>query len=460
MALRLVIVLGLVSLLYVNNFLQDEHMQQKQQQETLGRTFTKELSSSRSSSTKAKKREPSSSFPYTTVSERLPSGKNLMFVINRTVAEEEESTPWYRPDLCRRDEIIDGRWVPEHLDRPPYIPTVVHLRCYPRESFYSKGGWDTYRWVPKNSENEKDQCDFGKWRRETYCAVLKYATVMIVGDSLSWEHYASLVQLLGVHTHQGYQHMSRELRTNIGQAVCGGRSRVVYRRDDRLSQLHHALLENETSVPQVLVLNRGAHYDNDTVLLENVRENLAVVEKWQDRCDELGIKCHFFWRTTVPGHPGCWNDTTPENDKAAIEARIGNLSLYDEVKITYHWYDFQHQNELVEKELKSRGIRYRILDAYHLNVLRPDEHRAHQGDCLHSCYPGKMDVYSRLMLHYLRGDRTARDVEILGDVKKEKGWNINITTLYDKNATAEASARRVAAGGRLPDPKPQIGAGD
>jgi hypothetical protein len=377
----------------------------------------------------------------------------MRFFVNQTVVEEQENTPWYRLDLCRRDEIIDGRWVPERLDRPPYIPTVVHLRCYPRSSFYSEKGWNSYRWVPFNSETgEGDQCDFGKWRQETYCAVLKHATVMIAGDSLSWEHYASLVQLLGVHTHQGYQHQSRELRTNIGQAVCSGKSRVVYRRDDRLTQLHHALLENETSIPQVLVLNRGAHYDNDTVLMENLRANFAVVEKWQDRCDELGIKCHFFWRTSVPGHPECWNDTKPVNDKAAMEARIGNLSLYDEKKIKYHWYDYQHQNELVEKELKSRGIRHRILDAYHLNVLRPDEHRAHQGDCLHSCYPGKMDVYSRLMLHYLRGDRTATDIDILKAVSKEQGWDTNITTFYDKNATVEAAAKRVAAGGRLPDP--------
>jgi hypothetical protein len=54
-----------------------------------------------------------------------------------------------------------------------------------------------------------------------------------------------------------------------------------------------------------------------------------------------------------------------------------------------------------------------IIDAYELNMLRPDEHRAHQADCLHNCYPGKMDVYNQLLLHHLTMQRTAEDVQQL-----------------------------------------------
>jgi GDSL/SGNH-like Acyl-Esterase family found in Pmr5 and Cas1p len=452
--LRLVLALGLVTLAYVTNFYRGVHDQQQQRGNgaLLGNSVPKNATAG------SNKKLPKAHYMrlHSTLVEPPPQHSLKFLDVPTAEDRERDETPWYSPKLCRRDQIIEGHWVPEHMKEPPYRPTVVHLRCYPREAYYSPNGWDTHAWLPNDAD--EGECDFGKWRKEMYCAVAKYATVMIVGDSLSWEHYASLVQLLGEATRQGYQHMSREFGMNVGQAVCGGRSRVVYRRDDRLGQLRNALLEQSGSdnIPQVLVLNRGAHYANDTEFMDNLRSNLDVVEEWQSRCDDLRIKCHFFWRTTVPGHPQCWNDTSPASDKAAIEARVANLSLYDGAKINYHWYDFQHQNLLAEAELKRRGMRHRVLDAYHLNVLRPDEHRAHQNDCLHSCYPGKMDVYSRLLLHYLRTDRTALDVSILRAVAREQRWNTNVTTHYDKNATLAATAMRVAAGGRLPDHLPTL----
>jgi hypothetical protein len=179
-----------------------------------------------------------------------------------------------------------------------------------------------------------------------FCALAKYATVMIVGDSLSWEHYVSLAQLLRVRSVYGYMHYSKNLGANVGHAVCGGTSRLVYRRDDDLTSIRHALFENLTHIPQVLVLNRGAHYVKDG----------------------------------------------------------------------------QYRREL--------RLTYQILDGYHINVLRPEKHT----DCLHSCCPGKMDVYPQLMLHYLRGDRTAADVESLQSVFHEHQWNINVTTNIKKTS--------------------------
>jgi hypothetical protein len=158
-----------------------------------------------------------------------------------------------------------------------------------------------------------------------------------------------------------------------------------------------------------------------------LNSTLNVVVEWLGRCDQLKIKCHFFWRTTVPGHIHCRTFKHPVNDKATMEAHIANLSLYSPKELTFHWYDFQHQNVLAEAELlKRRTIRHRILDGYHINVLRPDHH----SDCLHSCCPGKMDVYPQLMLHYLRGDRSSEDVQRLHTAFDENRWNVNVTTEY------------------------------
>ena len=88
--------------------------------------------------------------------------------------------------------------------------------------------------------------------------------------------------------------------------------------------------------------------------------------------------------------------------------------------VNFRWHEFHYQNDLVIELLESMFAGetkevsrhewapppYRILDAYHINLLlRPDQHH-HKDDSLHSCAPGKVSVYNRLLLHWLRMDRT------------------------------------------------------
>lgn len=200
--------------------------------------------------------------------------------------------------------------------------------------------------------------------------------------------------------------------------------RLVFRRDDILSNITGAIND---AFPEVLVFNRGAHYVNDSRLISGIQTNIEEVKNWKSRCKAMGIRCHAFWRTSVPGHPNCdrINFSEPVNNLEAMEAWISNRSNYNNRTIKYHWYDYQHQNELVlsllQQELKDD---FDVLDAYYLNILRPDEHRAHQGDCLHSCYPGKMDVYNRLLLHFLYMRRTWEDVYQLKNVFEKAKFHL------------------------------------
>jgi hypothetical protein len=423
-----------------------------------------------------------------------------------------------RLPLCERDEIRQGRWVPAWLqDGAPYITNTVHLRCHAKE-YYQQVPFPTYQWLPAavaavqntdsrtttttttssssrrpTSNNDNDAsvvgnkrqststiktaagCDWTPWSWPLSCQLLSHATVLIVGDSLSWEQYSSLVQLHpgGTRTiRQGYQHQSRYLQQNIVQTVCGtgtgasnnptedptgggatgggGSVRLVYRRDDHLEFLQQAIADD---FPTVLILNRGAHYVNDTHHVQQLRHVvLPIVQEWWNTCRTVyGIQCHFFWRTSVPGHPGCAlpssssassssssytpRFTSPINNRSTMEALVANVSNYNDHTILYHWYDYQRQNQLALQELESwrrqalsaqtdKGdddtatvpFDYRIIDAYDINILRPDEHRAHDGDCLHNCYPGKMDIYNQLLLHYLRMDRTRAHITQLQTV--------------------------------------------
>ena len=278
---------------------------------------------------------------------------------------------------------------------------------------------------------------------------MRRSTILIIGDSLSWEHFRSLNHLLGQrHVSQHSMWESKESQDNIKSLVCQNQVRLVFRRDDLLTNVSDSIFYSQT-FPQVLVLNRGSHYKNDTALLSGMNNDvIPAIKEWQETCTELGIKCHLFWRTSVPGHPGC-NATTnkftePVNDITEMERLIADMSMYNNRTMEYHWYDYKHQNSLVvdllrneledfdapvvvgdsnegghiegiddQQDLSRHNNTFDIIDAYDINILRPDEHRAHQGDCLHNCYPGKMDVYNQLLLHFLKMRRTERDVEEL-----------------------------------------------
>lgn len=389
--------------------------------------------------------------------------------------------------LCRRYLIRAGQWLPvtAPTHAVPYHTSVQHLRCYD-ESVYRQVPYPhTHRWIPDAAM--VGECTFDSYDATQMCRLLPRATIAIVGDSLSWEQYRSLVSLHSRKTHQGYQQQSYELHTTIQQTLCKGMAlgstiptatTVLYRRDDYLRELDAVLSskpqndQQDRHFPTVLILNRGAHYVPDEELLVDIRKVIQQVRRWLTRCEEdYEIQCHFFWRTTVPGHLGC-NDKTnnkddnekkqrmttktkstnpirinmsmPMNDLATMEALVEDVLRYDNVTIEYHWHDFRRQNELVLKEfVKAELSNFQVIDAYHLNILRPDEHRVHQNDCLHSCFPGKMDVYNQLLLHFLKMQRSTNDIKRLIQVAADNDWPARVVdTPYTPNATAAARLKR------------------
>jgi GDSL/SGNH-like Acyl-Esterase family found in Pmr5 and Cas1p len=191
----------------------------------------------------------------------------------------------------------------------------------------------------------------------------------------------------------------------------------------------------------VLILNRGPHYVNDSQFASGMNDTIHALHEWRVACGKLGFLCHLFWRTSVPGHPNC-NRTDegrryfqqPDNDLSRVESLIANPSNYDNVTIDYHWHHFQHQNNLAIQMLEQSGVNATILDAYYLNVRRVDGHRG-PSDCLHNCYPGKMDVLNQLFLHFLSAERTVDDVESLQSLF----WAV-----YEKVNGPEATAARLA----------------
>jgi hypothetical protein len=74
----------------------------------------------------------------------------------------------------------------------------------------------------------------------------------------------------------------------------------------------------------------------------------------------------------------------------------------------YHWQDFARQNQLIMDLLLHQWqpqlsyVDIQIMDSYQTNILRPDNHRSHMNDCLHSCSPGGgSDWNTQWLLHIL-----------------------------------------------------------
>lgn len=327
---------------------------------------------------------------------------------NNTVSSPSQHSDYQNPNhvdnhklpLCKREDIYQGEWVQVSLTEVPYVP---HIRCLPKEHYKPGRKWDTWDWQP--SAVQSRNCTLLRWNASHFCSLTHHATIAILGDSLSWEHYASLVQLLGLTVSEHHQLVSQAKRTMVVNYVCERQVRLVYLRDDYLTHITYII---NTMSPNLLVLNRGAHFTKDNRLTTDLREITAELKDWQTSCKTSQSSCHLMVRTTVPGHPNCWNFTRPAKSVRKMETLVGDRSRYNETdRRKFHWYDFQRQNLISLGIYQQANLSFDVLDGYYINILRPDDHRIRVNDvdkfdCLHSCFPGKMDLYNQLLLHFLQ----------------------------------------------------------
>jgi hypothetical protein len=122
---------------------------------------------------------------------------------------------------------------------------------------------------------------------------------------------------------------------------------------------------------------------------------MPQIDDWQSQCQRQRRKCRWLWRTTVPGHPGCFNFTTPSNSTQDME----NLIASHEGSRRFKWDQFAHQNRLVLETFHNRTD-VQILDVYPMNILRRDAHPS-ANDCLHNCLPTD-GIQDPLLLHLIR----------------------------------------------------------
>ena len=138
----------------------------------------------------------------------------------------------------------------------------------------------------------------------------------------------------------------------------------------------------------VVLLNRGAHYVNDSIFLSEYKDTLYFLRRTMP--DAL-----LFLRTTVSGHEDCRN----RHNQAPLRARDPRPSG------TYNWDKFEVQNKLLERLVNGDAFLAShtfIMDVDPATSLRADSH----SDCLHYCMPGPMDMWADMfvsMVHLADG---------------------------------------------------------
>jgi len=139
--------------------------------------------------------------------------------------------------------------------------------------------------------------------------MMKNAVILFIGDSITWEMYASLVHLTDGHVHKRVLNRDQHRKIAIVINVCGDNHvTLIYRWNNQLNNEGTSVaienMLNET-FPTMIVLNTGAHYQSDILYHERMDHALDLIAGWQSMCQDRNLPCPFFWRTTPPGIINC-----------------------------------------------------------------------------------------------------------------------------------------------------------
>mmetsp|Transcript_15543 Transcript_15543/g.23521 ORF Transcript_15543/g.23521 Transcript_15543/m.23521 type:complete len:345 (-) Transcript_15543:510-1544(-) len=304
-----------------------------------------------------------------------------------TTREVQEDTE--KRTLCTMEQLVQGKWtMGAEKDKPPYIPTPGERQQKTCHGFDPSARWQDWEWTPE----DHSRCDFlnSDIDSDLFCSLARNKTIVIQGDSISFDHFLSLSHLLGVPVAPPRAVPKDPLRVS---KICNGTSMLIGKKDFHLQQVGRIIKEFH---PDVMILNRGAHYVSDEQLIQHLNSTVIPhIVTWQDECVLEKKDCHFVWRSTVPGHPHCTQFTKPAESVEEMEMMIATSPQYN-------WDKFKGQNELVMDLLSGSSLTaFNMFDGYPINILRPDLHGPAHNDCLHTCLP-RDNIYSFITLHLLR----------------------------------------------------------
>lgn len=253
--------------------------------------------------------------------------------------------------------------------------------------------WANGSWVADPERRRRDafvwqpagRCPYSPWDRAKYCALMRGRRVLVVGDSLNEQLHDALADAAA--PPEGSPCSSRGVGSSCrGHTLCDGDDTHFLRfvRNDRLSlgakkaqisdkwvnmPFSGALRRDD---PDLIILNRGAHYSPDATLVREVVYLIRYLRRNHRRA-------LIVLRTTPPGAVACERAREP---LAALPAPSAG-----DPPLPFKWGSFARQNDKLAAAVARFHPHVVMMDVYLATALRPDARRGRnrrgRADCLH-----------------------------------------------------------------------------
>ncbi|KAI8639570.1 PC-esterase [Parasitella parasitica] len=143
-----------------------------------------------------------------------------------------------------------------------------------------------------------------------------------------------------------------------------------------------------------IIINTGPHWHPDLFwgsnqseqeLLDAFRKAMESVLFYLDQ----HVKPHqkVWVRTTPYGHARCSQYKEPQENPLAPTGNTGE----------YEWHLFQEFDAVWKDLLRKQDDRFALFDIFGMSNMRGDAHSKPDRDCLHTCIPGPIDEWNRLL---------------------------------------------------------------
>jgi len=251
---------------------------------------------------------------------------------------------------------------------------------------------EKFQWYPTS-------CRLVQWNATLFCHLLGNRTVLFLGDSTAHQTVNTLIAMLL---------KSFDTSQCIPQIKFEYSDKLVWDPDER-KRGDNFVAWTDKHRPHILVIGAYAHYHHLALEQEanasdisflnyfypKFSEGLEYLKRTHPQLQKIVIK------TENPGHwDHCHLNKMPVPFENASLGYLEGQHATHTHQDKYHW----HMGTLVDKFMKNiaRKHNFPIIDMSPL-LYRPDAHPAElsNGDCLHYCTPGPLDLFSRIFLHKL-----------------------------------------------------------
>ncbi|KAI8988872.1 GDSL/SGNH-like acyl-esterase family found in Pmr5 and Cas1p-domain-containing protein [Pilobolus umbonatus] len=346
---------------------------------------------------------------------------------------EEMSDNTLDRQLCTPDQYNNGQWIHNPVTIHPFTQEELSKvagyycqkkfahRCFrredPNELIRAKQIMD-YSWQP-------DHCDLLELNPKTLATHFTRHPILFLGDSITQLQFESMACLLGQHLPNRRAHGSilnggnSKIRVEELSGDNINKTAVAYLRSDYLLRLDdfkiigpHEASGNQLGTGEnnpwahtlshfdYIVLNTGPHWHpnvfwgpdgSEEDLLISFKKAMMVIYDYLThhlRHDQIA------WiRTTPYGHAKCSLFNEPQDTPLPPTGLEGE----------YEWHLFAQFDSIWKSIIEAgKDDRIRVFDVSLLSNKRADAHSKPDRDCLHTCIPGPVDEWNRLLYHELK----------------------------------------------------------